>query len=107
MNLDWVTLFWVAFKAAILSSNGMTNLPGLREELVPRGWATDRDFAEAFAVGGITPGPNGLWVVSLGYLIGGWLGARIGKRLPPVAVRLWTLGVTAVTTIVFFARAYG
>jgi len=43
----------------------------------------------------------------LGALVGGWLGARIGKRLPPVAVRLWTLGVTAVTTIVFFARAYG
>lgn len=38
---------------------------------------------------------------------GGWLGAHAGKRLPPVAVRLWTLAVTAATTIVFFARAYG
>jgi len=42
-----------------------------------------------------------------GAIAGGWLGAHAGKRLPGVAVRLWTLAVTAVTTIVFFARAYG
>ena len=42
-----------------------------------------------------------------GAIAGGWLGAHAGKRLPPIAVRLWTLAVTAVTTIVFFARAYG
>ncbi|MDQ2878033.1 MAG: sulfite exporter TauE/SafE family protein [Pseudomonadota bacterium] len=42
----------------------------------------------------------------VGAVIGGWLGARIGRRLPPGAVRAWTLLVTAVTTIVFFRRAY-
>jgi uncharacterized membrane protein YfcA len=42
-----------------------------------------------------------------GAIVGGWLGAHAGKRLPPLAVRLWTLAVTAVTTIVFFSRAYG
>ncbi|MFS0771971.1 sulfite exporter TauE/SafE family protein [Sphingomonas sp. 1P08PE] len=41
-----------------------------------------------------------------GGLAGGWLGAAIGKRLPAVAVRWWTLLVTAATTAVFFARAY-
>jgi uncharacterized membrane protein YfcA len=42
-----------------------------------------------------------------GAVAGGWLGDHAGKRLPPVAVRLRTLPVTAVTTIVFLARAYG
>ncbi|MBN9788608.1 sulfite exporter TauE/SafE family protein [Pseudonocardia sp. TMWB2A] len=43
----------------------------------------------------------------IGSVIGGWLGAIIGKKLPPRAVRLWTLFVTGATTIVFFLRAYG
>jgi uncharacterized membrane protein YfcA len=42
-----------------------------------------------------------------GAIAGGWLGAHAGKRLPPLAVRLWTLAITAVTTIMFFIRAYG
>ncbi len=43
----------------------------------------------------------------LGSIAGGWLGALIGKKLSPGAVRIWTLLVTAATTTVFFVRAYG
>lgn len=42
-----------------------------------------------------------------GAIAGGWAGAHIGKRLPPLAIRLWTLAVTAVTTVLFFVRGYG
>ena len=42
-----------------------------------------------------------------GAVLGGWAGAHLGKRLPAGAVRVWTLLVTAATTAVFFARAYG
>lgn len=42
-----------------------------------------------------------------GAIMGGWIGAHVGKRLPAQAVRIWTLSVTAATTIVFFVRAYG
>ncbi|MET0241711.1 MAG: sulfite exporter TauE/SafE family protein [Sphingobium sp.] len=42
-----------------------------------------------------------------GAMVGGWLGAHVGKRLPLLAVRIWTLAVTAATTAVFFVRAYG
>lgn len=42
-----------------------------------------------------------------GAVAGGWAGARLGKRLPPGAVRAWTLLVTGVTTAIFFWRAYG
>ena len=51
------------------------------------------------------------WIACLpmlaGSILGGWAGAHIGKKLPASAVRVWTLLVTGVTTIVFFARAYG
>lgn len=42
-----------------------------------------------------------------GSILGGWAGAHVGKKLPASAVRVWTLLVTGVTTIVFFVRAYG
>lgn len=42
-----------------------------------------------------------------GAALGGTLGARAGKRLPPAAVRWWTILVTGATTMVFFIRAYG
>lgn len=42
-----------------------------------------------------------------GAAVGGWLGARLGNRLPPAAVRTWTIAVTVITTAVFFWRAYG
>lgn len=43
----------------------------------------------------------------VGSIIGGWLGAIVGKRLSPGLVRVWTLLVTGATTMVFFVRAYG
>ncbi|MGN6691487.1 MAG: sulfite exporter TauE/SafE family protein [Sphingopyxis sp.] len=43
----------------------------------------------------------------LGSIVGGWLGAVIGKRLSHRVVRVWTLLVTGVTTAIFFVRAYG
>lgn len=41
-----------------------------------------------------------------GAILGGWLGARLGTRLSPRVIRIWTLLVTGATTIVFFVRAY-
>lgn len=50
------------------------------------------------------------WWICLPMLVGaiggGWLGAKVGKKLPPRVIRLWTLGMTAATTTVFFIRAY-
>jgi uncharacterized protein len=42
----------------------------------------------------------------LGSIVGGWLGALVGKRLTHGVVRVWTLLVTGGTTIAFFVRAY-
>ncbi|MFL6776517.1 MAG: sulfite exporter TauE/SafE family protein [Sphingomicrobium sp.] len=43
----------------------------------------------------------------VGSTIGGWAGAKLGRKLSPTVVRAWTLLVTAATTITFFVRAYG
>jgi len=43
----------------------------------------------------------------VGSILGGWIGAKVSKRLPHEMVRIWTLLVTTGTTIVFFIRAYG
>ncbi len=87
--MDLLLYFWLLLKASLFSTGGLGNLPILHEDLLARGWATDRQFAEALAVGQISPGPSGLWVISLGYLTAGWAGsmlAVIAICLPPLAI---------------------
>jgi hypothetical protein len=50
--------------------------------------------------------PAGLAVMA-GAIAGGWLGAQVGRRLPPMVFRALVLAVTIATTAVFFWRAYG
>lgn len=44
--------------------------------------------------------------MTIGAVIGGWIGAHIGRRLPSSVVRVVTLAVALLTTAVFFSRAY-
>ncbi|MDX1932091.1 MAG: chromate transporter [Capsulimonadales bacterium] len=83
------TFFLLALKASLFSTGGMGNVPSLHGDLIGRGWATEREFAESLAVGQISPGPNGLWVVGLGYLLDGLRGALLALLaicLPPLLV---------------------
>lgn len=92
--MNAIILFWLLLKAALFSTSGTGNLPILHDDLLARGWATEHDFAEALAIGQITPGPTGLWVISLGYLLDGPRGsflALVASAIPPVAA----LGVHA------------
>jgi len=80
---------WLLLKASLLSTSGSGNFPILHQDLLARGWATERQFAEALAIGQISPGPTGLWVISLGYLTDGLRGALlalIAITLPPLLV---------------------
>jgi chromate transporter len=84
-----VALFGLMLKASLFSTSGLGNLPSLHDDLLARGWATERQFAAAVAIGQITPGPSGLWVISLGYLLGGAYGVLVSVLaivLPPVLV---------------------
>lgn len=81
--------FWLLLKASLFSTGGMGNLPSLHHDLLARGWATERQFAESLAVGQVAPGPNGLWVISLGYFVDGLRGALLALlaiTLPPFLV---------------------
>ena len=86
--------FWLFLKASLLSTGGLGNLPFLHKDLLALGWANEADFVTAIAVGQMSPGPTGLWSISLGYLTYGWLGAGLAMlalSLPPVLI----LGVAA------------
>jgi len=83
-------LYFLLFvKASLFSTGGFSNLPSLHQDLLGNGWAVEADFGESIAIGQISPGPNGLWVISLGYFTYGFLGACLALlaiTLPPLLV---------------------
>jgi chromate transporter len=82
-------LFLTFLKDAALSLGGLGALPLIRQDLVGSGLATDAQVVQALAIGRLSTGPNGLWIVSLGYFIAGWLGATlalVATCLPPLVM---------------------
>jgi len=83
--------FWLFLKASLFSTGGLGNLPFLHQDLIGLGAARESDFVTALAVGNVSPGPTGLWSISLGYLTFGWLGAvlaLVALSLPPLLALL-------------------
>ncbi len=84
--------FFLTFlKASLFSTDGLGNLPSLHQDLLANGIATDADFGRSVALGQISPGPNGLWALALGYFTYGVLGvilAFIAIIIPPFTVLL-------------------
>jgi chromate transporter len=72
-------LYLLLLKATATSFSGLGSLPVLREDFVVRhGLLTDHQLNVAVTAGRSGPGPNGLYVVSVGYLVAGVLGACVG-----------------------------
>ena len=69
--------FLLFLKASLFSTGGFSNLPSLHQDLISNGWAVEADFGQSIAIGQISPGPNGLWVISMGCLTYGFLGALL------------------------------
>ena len=83
--------FWYFLSASLFSTGGLGNLPFLNADLISKGWAVPADFVTAIAVGNLSPGPTGLWSVSLGFLTFGWAGAALALlalSLPPLLILL-------------------
>ncbi len=81
--------FWAFLKASLFSSGGTGNLPSLHNDLIAAHVATNRQFAESLLIGQLSPGPTGLWSISLGYLtwgVGGATAALVAATLPPLLV---------------------
>jgi len=72
-------LYLVLLKAVMTSFSGMASLPMVRDDLVEkRHVLTNQQLATAIVAGRTGPGPNGLYLVSVGYFIDGLPGALAG-----------------------------
>lgn len=75
----FVLLLWIFIKSTTTSFAGLASLPEIRHELVEvHHWATDDQLDQAVVITRTTPGPVGVWVVSIGYMVDGWPGAVAG-----------------------------
>lgn len=87
--MNELDLFVTFVKDAALSLGGLGALPLIRQDLVATGLATDGQVVQALAIGRLSTGPTGLWIVSLGYLVAGWSGALLALvacSLPPLVM---------------------
>ena len=87
--MNWWLFFRTVLKSVLLSTGGFGPLPILHADFIARGWASEKQFTEALAIGQITPGPNGLWVASFCYLVAGIPGAALSclaMLLPPLLI---------------------
>jgi chromate transporter len=72
-------LYLLLLKAVCTSFSGMASLPMVRNDfVVTRHILTDRQLNTAVVTGRTGPGPNGLYVVSVGYFVAGLPGAAVG-----------------------------
>jgi chromate transporter len=71
--LEQLQLFGIFLKSSALAG-ALASLPLLRADLVPQ-YVTAAGIVQALAVVRLSPGPNGLHIVSLGCLVAGWTGA--------------------------------
>lgn len=72
-------LYLLLLKATLITFSGLSSLPVVRHDLVERrGLLTDRQLSAAVAAGRTAPGPNGLYLASVGYFVAGAPGAAAG-----------------------------
>jgi chromate transporter len=84
-------VFVAVFLASLLGFGGLGSLPVLRGQLAGSGLPTDQLLLSSLAVGNISPGPNGLYLIAVGYFVDGYFGAAaatLAVLLPPMLVLL-------------------
>ena len=76
--MNVLALYLLMLKAVMTSFSGMASLPMVRDDLVVKHHVlTDRQLATAVVAGRTGPGPNGLYLVCVGYFVGGLPGAAV------------------------------
>jgi chromate transporter len=87
--MDPIGLFVIFLRASAFSLGGQSGLPLLREDLLRTGLLTDSQIIDGLVVGRLSTGPGGLYMVSLGYLAGGWIGGAVALAaiaVPPLVI---------------------
>ncbi|HEX3765217.1 MAG TPA: chromate transporter [Kofleriaceae bacterium] len=75
----FLLVLWILVKSTFTSFAGLASLPEIRDELVEqRHWLTDDDLNQAVVITRTTPGPVGVYVVSVGYMADAVPGAVAG-----------------------------
>lgn len=73
---EFLALYFLFLKATLTSFSGPTTLPVVRQDFVSSGHRiTDRQLNTAVAIGRVTPGPKGNYLISVGHFAAGWPGA--------------------------------
>jgi chromate transporter len=90
-------LFLRFFILCTLAVGGLnTVMPGLFRYVVDeQGWLTARQFADLYALGQASPGPNALWVTLIGFQVASWSGAFAGTAAMLLPGTLFSLGMVA------------
>lgn len=77
--MNALLIYALLVKATLTSFSGLASLPMVREDFVVRHHVlTDEQLNTAVFAGRAGPGPNGIYVVSVGYFAGGLAGAFAG-----------------------------
>lgn len=77
--MSLLLLYALLLKASVTSFSGMAALPQIRQDLVVTHHVmTDEDLSRAVLFGRSSPGPVGLYIVSVGYAARGVPGAVVG-----------------------------
>ena len=77
MNL--IVLYLLLLKASVTSLSGLGSLPMVRQDfVVDRHVLTDAQLSTAVVAGRTGPGPYGIYLVCVAYLVAGWPGALVG-----------------------------
>lgn len=77
--MNALVIYLLLLKATATSFSGLASLPMIRDDfVVERHVLTDQQLTMAVVSGRVGPGPNGIYVVSVGYFAGGMPGAVAG-----------------------------
>jgi chromate transporter len=89
MQMPLSHLFVVILVASLFSFGGLGSLPVLESQLSSNGVSPDAVVLPSLAVGNISPGPTGLYLIAASYFIGGITGSLVACAavvVPPFLV---------------------
>src|SRR5262249_673695 len=78
-TVNLIVLYFLLVKASLLSLSGMGSLPMVRQDfVVERRLITDQQLSAAVVAARTSPGPYGIYMVCVAYLVAGIPGAIVG-----------------------------